>query len=151
MKHNIISWLRNAFPFLLTIGLWRLSSPFWNPAGILAFIPVFYYSFVRPVPWFVIFAILICFLIDYNFSTVVFWTAVYCLVYSVNGFQNYIDFTRMDKNGLVGFGAIFGVALLIQTFANLTWINLAKGIWIYIWTVAMYVPITVLIKRIEND
>lgn len=151
MKHKIISWLRSAFPFLITIGLWRLSSPFWNPAGILALIPIFYYSFVRPVPWFAPCAILICFLIDYNFETVVFWTAVYCLVYSVNGLQNYIDFTRMDKNGLPGFIITFGTALLIQTIVNLTWLNLFKGLWLFVWTVALYIPTTVLIKRIKND
>ena len=42
MKKNIIDFLRVSFPFLLTIGLWRLSVPFWNPGGIMAIIPIFF-------------------------------------------------------------------------------------------------------------
>ena len=33
---------------------------------ILAIIPIFYYSFIKPVNWFVPFAVVFCFLIDYK-------------------------------------------------------------------------------------
>ena len=48
-KYKIIKFLRDAFPFIAVIVLWRLSVAFWNPAGILAIIPIFYCSFVRLV------------------------------------------------------------------------------------------------------
>ena len=79
MKNNIIKSLRIMFPFLLTIALWRLSTPFWNPGGILALIPIFYCVFVRHMPWFGIFGAIMCFLIDYKFNTTGFWLAIYCL------------------------------------------------------------------------
>ena len=44
MKQNIIKYLQIAFPFLITIALWRLSNPWINPAGVLAMIPIFYCS-----------------------------------------------------------------------------------------------------------
>jgi hypothetical protein len=84
--------MKKLLHFLITIFLWRLSIYFWNPAGILALIPIFYWSFVRPVDGFTIFGLIFCFLIDYRCGLVLFWTFLYCLFYAINGFQNYIDF-----------------------------------------------------------
>lgn len=41
MKKKIINFLCAAFPFIAVLVLWRLAVPFWNPAGILAMIPIF--------------------------------------------------------------------------------------------------------------
>lgn len=151
MKQDVIDFLRRAFPFLITVGLWRLSSPWWNPAGVLAIIPVFFCTFVRPTPWFVVFSLLMCMLLDYNFETVCFWTAVYCLAYSVNGFQNLIDIKRMDFDGIFAFMVFFGLAVLIQTCANFTWVNLVRGVWMFSWASILYTPITKLIKKVHHD
>ena len=72
MTTKLINFLRISFPFLLTVALWRLSGNFWNPAGILAIIPIFFCSFVRPVNWFGLFSVFMCFVIDYKFETVCF-------------------------------------------------------------------------------
>ena len=105
MKQNIIDFLRRAFPFFITVGLWRLSATFWNPAGVLAVIPIFFCTFVRPVNWFVIFSILMCVCIDYKFETVCFWLATYCFLYSINAFQTY------GQQWIIGIYGIFGVSI----------------------------------------
>lgn len=151
MKKSIIDFLRAAFPFITVIILWRLSVPFWNPAGILAIIPIFYCSFVRPVPWFAPFAVLFCFLIDYRFDTLAYWTAAYCLFYAINGFQSFIDLTRTDKNALNIFMVFFGVATLILTLAGFSVSNLMRAIWLFAWVSTLYIPITALIKRVCDD
>ena len=151
MKKNIIDFLRAAFPFITVIILWRMSVPFWNPAGILAIIPIFYCSFVRPVPWFAPFAVLFCFLIDYRFDTLAYWTAAYCLFYAINGFQSFIDLTRTDKNALNIFMVFFGVATLILTLAGFSVSNLMRAIWLFAWVSTLYIPITALIKRVCDD
>ena len=151
MKKNIIDFLRAAFPFITVIILWRLSVPFWNPAGILAIIPIFYCSFVRPVPWFAPFAALFCFLIDYRFDTLAYWTAAYCLFYAINGFQSFIDLTRTDKNALNIFMVFFGVATLILTLAGFSVLNMMRAIWLFAWVSTLYIPITALIKRVCDD
>jgi len=151
MKQNVINFLRHAFPFFLTVGLWRLSVNVWNPAGILAIIPIFFCTFVRPVDWFVIFSVLMCLVIDYNFETVCFWVAMYCLFYSVNAFQNFIDISRMDNNGIFAFMIFFGLAILILTISNFTFVNVINGMWIFAWTCVMYVPITQIIKKVQHD
>lgn len=149
--YDILKFLQSAFPFLITIGLWRLSGPWWNPAGILAIIPIFFCSFVRPVNWFPIFSVLMCICLDYKFETICFWLAMYCLFFAINGFQTWIDLTRMDKNAVLGFMVFFGFSILIQVFVNLTFINLVGGIWIFILGTLMYLPITKLIQRVHND
>lgn len=151
MKKNIVNFLRAVFPFITVIILWRMSVPFWNPAGILAIIPIFYCSFVRPVPWFAPFAVLFCFLIDYRFDTLAYWTAAYCLFYAINGFQSFIDLTRTDKNALNIFMVFFGVATLILTLAGFSVSNLMRAIWLFAWVSTLYIPITALIKRVCDD
>lgn len=151
MKKNPIDFLRTSFPFLLTIGLWRLSMPFWNPGGILAIIPIFFCSFVKPVKWFGLFSVLMCLCLDYNFETVCFWIAMYCLFYAINGFQSIVDIARMDKNGLPAFMVFLGTTILIQVFVNLSLTSFGRGIWMFIFVCALYMPITLMIKRVQND
>ncbi len=151
MKQKIIDFLRMAFPFLIVVALWRLSTPFWNPAGILALIPIFFCTFVRPVQFFVPIALLFCFLIDYKANTLFFWTATYCLMYTVNGFQNVLDITHIEKNGIEVFSTLFGISLLILLAVNFSWLGILQTLWIFAWTCLLYMPITGIIKRLVND
>lgn len=151
MIKNIISFLRASMPFLAVIILWRLQLHFWNPAGILAIIPMFYYSFVRPIPYFSLMSILFCFLIDYCGGTVLFWTTMYFIAYAINGFQYFIDLQRTDKNAIVPFMIFFGLSLFVLMIINLSWIMLWRCICLFIWTTAIYIPITNLLKRIHGD
>lgn len=151
MKYNIIKFLRTAFPFIAVIFLWRLSAAFWNPAGILAIIPIFYSSFVKPVPWFAPFALIFCFLIDYRFDSLIFWTAMYCIFYAINGFQSIIDLSRLDNNALNVFMVFFGVSIMILAFTNFNIQNLLRAGWLFAWASTLYIPITALIKGVCDD
>ena len=151
MKYKIIHFLRVLTPWLAVLILWRLSNPLWNPAGILAIIPIFYCSFVKPVPWFVPYAILFCFLIDYKFETLAFWTALYCLFYAINGFQTFTDITKTDKNSIHIFAIFISIGMIVLLFMNLSFINKIRAIWIILWVCALYIPISEIIKRVQND
>lgn len=151
MKNDIIKSLRIIFPFLLTIALWRLSTPFWNPGGILALIPIFYCVFVRHMPWFGIFGAIMCFLIDYKFNTTGLWLAIYCLFYAVNGFQTIIDLARMDRDAINAFMVFIGVGIIITIFTGFGFINILRGIWIFVFMSLLYMPTTLLIKRVRHD
>lgn len=151
MKQKFVHYMRLWFPFLLTVGLWRLSSPFWNPAGVLAIIPIFFCTFVKPVNWFLLFSVLMCVALDYKFETVCLWLAMYCLVYSINAFQNWIDIKRIDNNALIAFMVFFGMSVMILVISNMTFANLGRGIWMFVWGCAMYLPITQLIKKVHHD
>lgn len=151
MKTNILNFLRRVTPFLLVIVLWRLSAPIWNPAGVLALIPIFYCSFVRPTPWFPLVSIIFCFLIDYNSNTTLFWTALYCFTYAVNGFQGYIDLVRAADRAFVPFVVFFGLGTLLLFFSHPGWANLGRETWTFVWTALLYTPITAVIQRAQND
>lgn len=92
-----------------------------------------------------------CVCLDYNFETVCFWLAVYCLFYSINGFQTYIDITRMDKYGLFAFMVFFGLAVFIQVVMNFTFMNTLRGMWMFALACAVYVPIAKLIQKVGYD
>jgi len=140
--HKIIPFLKNSMPFLMTLILWRLSVYFWNPAGILALIPIFYYTFVRPINCFALFAFIFCFLIDYRCNLPLLWSSIFCLFYAVSGFQNYIDIQHMDNNAQLGFMIFSGIGILLLIFSGLTWMNLVNNIWLFIWLNVLYIPIT---------
>ncbi len=151
MNRDIVIFLRRAFPFLLTVGLWRLAMPIWNPGGMLAIIPIFYCSFVRPIDWFPMLSVIFCFLIDYNAGTLFFWTALYCLVYAINGFQNYVDVVRAPHRGIWLFTAYVAIGILVLFFRHMSFATLARALWLIIWLCALYTPITVLIDGARND
>ena len=151
MIAKIIHFLRVSTPWLAVLVLWRLSVSFWNPAGILALIPIFYYSFIKPVSGFTLFAILFCFLIDYKFETLVFWTAWYCLFYSIVGFQTFFDLTKIYRGAIHIFILFFGLGMFVLLIANFGFINILETIWIILWVSALYIPITEFTKRLQND
>lgn len=151
MIRNFFFFLRKISPFLAVIILWRLQLHFWNPAGILAIIPVFYYSFVRPTPWMPLCSILFCFLIDYTSDTKLFWTCAYFIAYAVNGFQYFIDLQRADKNALIPFMIFLGAALFILMVSNLSWTMMGRSIWLFLWISFLYLPITKLLAKVHGD
>ena len=150
MNDKIVIFLRAAFPFLLTVGLWRLVHPIWNPGGILAIIPIFFCTFIKPIDYFLIFSILMCVCLDYSFETVCFWLALYCFCFALNGFQNFVDLTRMDFDGVAAFMTFLGIVILIQIFTNFTWINIANGFWIFILTTTIYRPCVWAINKVHK-
>lgn len=150
-KDNVLCFLRKLMPFLLTLGLWRLSVAFWNPAGILALIPIFYYSFINKKPGFSVYALLFCFLLDYNFNTLLFWTSLYCFTYAVIGFQNFIDLSKLEKNGTHAFMIFLGTGIFLLTCINLNLSNLIRSVWLFAWVTTLYIPTTALIKKVSDD
>ena len=150
MMQKITLFIKKSLPFLITLFLWRLSVYFWNPGGILALIPILYWTFVRPVNWFVLFGLIFCFLIDYRCDLPLFWTCLFCLFYAVNGFQSYIDIQNTDNNGLNAFMVFSGIGILLLIFSGLTWNNFINNIWLFVWLNILYLPITSTDKWIKS-
>ena len=140
--YNIIQIFKQIMPFIMTLFLWRLSVYFWNPAGILALIPIFYYTFVRPIHGFAFFGLLFCFLIDYRCNLPLVWTCIYCLFYAINGFQNFLDIQNADNRALHVFQMFIGIGFVLLMFTGLTWKNLINNIWLFVWISVLYTPIT---------
>lgn len=144
--NNVARFFKKLLPFLMTVFLWRMSTPWWNPAGILALIPIFFYTFVKPVNWFVLFGFLFCFLIDYRCNLPLFWTCLFCLFYAINGFQNYIDIQHIENNALYLFMLFIGIGIVILTISGFTWTGFINNIWLFTWLSVLYIPITAIDK-----
>ena len=139
---QIVYFLKKLLPFIMTLILWRLSVYFWNPAGILALIPIFYYTFVRHIHGFTLFGLIFCFLIDYRCNLPLFWSILFCLFYAGCGFQNYIDTKNMDNNALYMFMVFVGIGIVLLILSGLSWLNLVNNIWLFVWLSVLYIPIT---------
>ena len=151
-RTQTIDLLRTLFPFALTLFLWRGALSWLNPGGMLALIPIFYCSFIRPVKWFAPFALLICFILDYRLNTVLYWTAVYCLCYAINGFQTRFDLTGANRDAFGVFAIFISVSVLLLTFTSIgTIASFMRVAWTIGWMCAMYLPIVALIKRVAHD
>lgn len=152
MKRKFIKIFTILFPFLITVILWRLSTPWVNPAGVLAIIPIFYCSFIRPVSYFTFFSILFCFLIDYKFGTLFMWTIFYCMYYVVANIQTFIDLTHTNKNGIYAFMIFIGAIMLCVAFSGFGLLNIVMSGLLFLYISLMYIPVTFLISKVvKND
>ena len=151
MKQKIIKYLQIAFPFLLTIALWRLSCPWVNSAGVLCIIPIFYCSFIRPVRYFSPFALLMCFLLDYKFGGNFMWTIYYCLCYMILKLQTAIDLTHTKKSGVYAFMTFFGIIILFMFLQHINLVNLLYAVVVFAITSTLYIPMVVTIRAVQND
>ena len=151
MKQNIIRFLRDAYPFVLTIALWRLACSWLNPGGILAIIPIYYCSFVRPTRYFLTLSVIFCFLLDYKLDTVFMVTLVYCLYYSVMNIQTVVDLTHTNRDGLFAFMVFFGVIVGLLIIQDINILNLCGGVFVFAVACALYTPIIKTITAVKND
>ncbi len=140
-------------PFFATLFLWRMSSSVLNPNGILAMIPIFYYSVVKERGGFIPMALIGCFLIDKNFDTMLFWTALFCLFYAVLGLQSIINPGVQRFRGLDLFMIFIGLGAAIlgiwSAFLTGSLIPIWTGIWIFVLSALAYAPLTYLFERTE--
>lgn len=143
-------FLRKIFPFFITLFLWYLSISFWNPAGILALIPIFYYTFVKHTDGFSLYAFIFCFLIDYRCDLTLLWSFLFCLFYAIDGFQKFFDLSHMDNNAVNIFMFFIGIGIFVLTLSNFTWLNLVHNIWLLFWFWVLYTPIIALDKRVNK-
>ncbi|MBD5391392.1 hypothetical protein HDR66_01140 [bacterium] len=149
---KLLEFCRRALPFLLPLFLWRLAVAWINPAGMLAMIPIFYYTFVRRVPWFAPFGVLMCFLIDYSSMTVLYWTSLYCLCYAVVGFQSLVDVSSIGRDGAGAFAIFFAAGAFILGITHVTGVvSFIRLAWTIAWVCAMYVPIVMLLNGGHDD
>jgi len=135
-------FLISIFPFAITLLLWRMSSHIFNPGGILALVPIFYYSIISVRPNFLPAALIGCFLVDYNFDTMLFWTTLFCTVYAINGFVVALKPSIQRGGGFAAFAGFVGVGLFMLGFRAfvLTWSVAAifQMIWMFGLCIAAY-------------
>jgi hypothetical protein len=147
---NIIKVL---FPFFATLFLWRLSSDIINPNGILALIPIFYYSIVKEHNEFIPMALIGCFLLDRNFDLILFWTILFCLLYAAAGLQSVISFSDRRLRSTDIFMIFTGVGISIlgiwSSFLTASFIPILTALWMFLISAALYAPITYMFERIE--
>jgi hypothetical protein len=140
-----------AFPFLAVPLLVRLTSPFWNPAGILAIIPIFYYGFVRPRDWFLPVAVLGALALDFQMGLRLFWTISFLALFAAGSLQNWIDLQNQKHGGLYLFMLFFGIAAFALSISGAAaaasvW-PAFQAVWLFLWCSLLYIPFQEFAKR----
>lgn len=140
-------------PFFATLFLWRLSFNFLNPNGILAFVPIFYYSVIRDRGGFLPMALIGCFLLDNNFNTALFWTILFCLFYAIIGLQTVINPLNQRLRGLdlfmVFIGGGFTILGIWAAFITKSLLPILTGLHMFIVGIIGYILLTYLFEKIE--
>ena len=148
--------LVKSFPFAITIALWYMSAPRFNPMGALALIPIFYYMWVRPQRYWFGFGLFACFLLDYNANTLFLFCSAFLLTNALN-FQ-YGIFENEGKaifhiRGFAMFMGAISTALLLYALFNMTrFFGFTMGVaWMCCWLFALYIPFVSIFRRVSDD
>jgi hypothetical protein len=158
-RHRLLKMkkaLRRIFPFSITVILWYLSDPRFNPAGVLSIVPIFYYMFCQPVKRWFLFGFLMCLLLDFNAGSLFLFGSAFLLMNSLNVF-----FGILEKDGGAGFYArAFNVFLCMIAFFIFVhgifnvhnffgfFVRLA---WVYLWLFLLYFPFVALFRWVSDD
>ncbi|MDR2268958.1 MAG: hypothetical protein LBD94_02130 [Rickettsiales bacterium] len=152
--------MRNAiekiFPFCIAIMLWYLSNPRFNPFGILAIIPVFYYAFCERTKGWLGFGFLICFLIDFNADTLFLFSSLFLITNTLNDLFGILDSENRTKFHIKKFNLFLGaMAFFLFIYAIFGAGNffsfLAGIIWLCLWLYMLYFPFVALFRWAKND
>ena len=148
--------IRDLFPYYITITLWYLSAPRFNPFGVLALIPIFYYMFYLRAKYWTAFGFLVCFLLDFSAGTKFLFSALFLLANVLNTSMGIFENDNSSRIGVRKFGMFTGImALLMLVYAIFNtnhFFGFVFGIiWLYLWLFVMYIPLVVLFRRVEGD
>lgn len=147
-------FLKVVFPYLVTVVLWSLSTPVFNPFGILAIIPIFYYMFCNEKPYWFWFGLLMSFMLDFNFDTLFVFCALFLFMNAINGLYGVFDekgpvFGIQKFNFFVGTMAAF--LLINAVFNEPNFLKFLLGIgMIYALLIILYLPVVVLLDKLDN-
>jgi hypothetical protein len=138
------------FPYVLTLGLWYLTSPILNPFGILAMIPVFYCTFCAKIRGFFPFGFLICFLLDFNAGTMFLFCSAFLLFYAANSAFGITD-AGFGMRPFAIFAALLSSLLFFhEIYDSRFWVITVWLVLIYCWLCMMYMPLAVLLRSADK-
>jgi hypothetical protein len=146
--------LKSVFPYVLAVSLWALPDPRFNPFGILAMIPAFYYMFIARVRGWKWFGFMICFLLDYNAGTLFVFSGMFLIAIAANILFGIFD---MEEDGLAvkKFGLFIVPSLLALFIFQATgypgfWIQLAGALWLCALVMILYLLLSALMRWADD-
>jgi len=139
----------------MAIALWHLAAPRFNPFGIACLIPVFYCQFCAREKYWKWFAILMCFLLDFNAGTVFLFTAYFLLAMAINILYGIFDQETASLLYIKQFNLFLGpLFLALFMFYALDmpnwWGQLPGLVWLYLWMMVLYLPTAAVLRRVQR-
>lgn len=148
MKIYFKNFFNILFPYISVIILWYFDF-FWNPNGFLSLIPIFYFSFIKPVDFYFLFSIFFLLVLDYCTDSLLFFTFYYCVIFSINYFQSFIDITNQKKASHILFLIFISIPIIILTISN-NCLNIFNSVIFIIWIYFLYIMFTKLLEYLKK-
>ena len=149
MKIYFKNFFNILFPYIFVIILWYFDF-FWNPNGFLSLIPIFYFSFIKPVDFYFLFSIFFLLVLDYCTDSLLFFTFYYCVIFSINYFQSFIDIKNQKKASHILFLIFVSIPIIILTISNNS-SNIFNSVIFIIWIYILYIIFTKVLEYLKND
>lgn len=148
-------FLKRIFPCFIMIFLLYFQNPILNPGGILALIPIYFYSIYYPslLPFPI--SLIGIFLIDYYYHMNTIWLLFFLVFYLFLSFQKWIDLKKQS------FFSIAFFSLTVVTFLGVSAISMSirynyhyflfQIIWTLILLIGLYIPMTKTFNRLAEN
>lgn len=138
------------FPFLFVFICWYISVFFINLSGILAIIPIFFWTFKKEIPYFFIYGLFFYFLIEFRLDIIPILSFLYYILYIVLSSYKKINIYFLNLYGNIIFYIYFCLNILILLIINLNYTNILNYLFIYIFGCIFYF-ILAFILRFNDD
>jgi len=150
----MLSKIKRFFPFIITIILWYLSDPLFNPFGALSLVPIYYYSYVRRQAYWFGFGLFMSFMLDFNAGTLFLFSSTFIVTNWVNEMYGVIEKETGIK--IRGFSSFLMVAMILFFIFSVIQFgdifgNFLGASWLYLWVVISYFPLSSFLGWVAND
>ena len=96
------------------------------------------------------FSIFFLFIIDYCSDSLLFFSFYYCVIFSINHFQSFIDITNQQNGNHLIFFIFISVPIIILTITN-SFLNIFTSIFFIIWIYFLYIIFIKILEYLKND
>ena len=142
------------FPFIVTIVLWYLSDPLFNPFGALSLAPIYYYMYVRHQDYWFGFGLFMSFMLDFNAGTLFLFGSSFIIINAVNQMYGIVE----NESGLKirGFNSFLMISMLLFFIFSVIQFrdffgNFLSASWLYLWLAISYFPISSILGWASSD
>jgi len=146
--------LRKVFPFIITIILWHLSDPLFNPFGAISLVPIYYYMYIRRQSYWFVFGLFMSFMLDFNAGTLFLFSSAFIIINAINQMYGIIEKDAGLK--IRGFNTFLMVSIILFFIFSVIqfgdiFSNFLSASWLYLWIAISYFPVTSVLGWVSRD
>ncbi len=148
-------FLKKIFPCFILLFLLYFQNPVLNPGGILAIIPIYFYTLYYPSLLPLPISLIGVFLIDYYYNMDSIWLIFFLIIYLFLSFQKWIDLKKQNFYSITFFSIIvitlFSLSAISMSLRYGSHFFLFRTFWTVILLIVLYTPMAKIFNRLAED